>query len=149
MAICAHNPAHVSKPKQKTLARGKREQPLLIPNKKKKQLWTHTREPSLWEWTKVVPSFFCHCLPDVNSAQGLSHQLKSKEWWNSIIFLKTAPPTKGDLKPNYSNSNKLMLKMLKMFKDVIHVSSPWMLKGENWEHVVWRAQRDLQWNPLK
>ena len=36
MAICAHNPAHVSKPKQKTLAGGKREQPLLIPNQKKK-----------------------------------------------------------------------------------------------------------------
>ena len=47
MAICAHNPAHVSKPKQKTLAGGKREQPLLIPNPKKKQLGTHTREPSL------------------------------------------------------------------------------------------------------
>ena len=25
MATCAHNPAHVSKPKQKTPARGKRE----------------------------------------------------------------------------------------------------------------------------
>ena len=49
MAICAHNPAYVSKPKQKTPVGGKREQPLLIPNKKKKkkQLGTHTREPSL------------------------------------------------------------------------------------------------------
>ena len=49
MAICAHNPAHVSKLKQKTLAGGKGEQPLLIPNqkKKKKQLRTHTKEPSL------------------------------------------------------------------------------------------------------
>ena len=35
MAICAHNPTYVSKPKQKTQAGGKREQPLLIPNKKK------------------------------------------------------------------------------------------------------------------
>ena len=35
MAICAHNPAHVSKLKQKTLAGGKGEQPLLIPNQKK------------------------------------------------------------------------------------------------------------------
>ena len=49
-------------------------------------------------------------------AQRLSHQLKSKGRWNFIIFLKTAPPAEGDLKPNCSNSNKLMLKMLKKFK---------------------------------
>ena len=27
---------------------------------------------------RVVPSIFCHPLPNVNSAQGLSYQLKSK-----------------------------------------------------------------------
>ena len=45
MAIRAHNPAHESKPKQKkeTLARGKGELPLFIPNLKE-QLRTHTRE---------------------------------------------------------------------------------------------------------
>ena len=49
MATCAHNPAHVSKFKQKTPAGGKEEwakQPLFIPNQKE-QLGTHTREPSL------------------------------------------------------------------------------------------------------
>ena len=45
MAICEHNPAHESKPKQKTLAVGKGEQPLFIPNQKE-QLRTHTREPN-------------------------------------------------------------------------------------------------------
>ena len=29
---------------------------------------------------------------------------------------KIAPPAEGELKPNYSNSNKLILKMLKTFK---------------------------------
>ena len=54
-----HNPAYVSKPKQKTPAWDKREQPLLIPNKKKKkQLGTHKREPSLWELTKGCPIIF-------------------------------------------------------------------------------------------
>ena len=36
---------------QETPAEGKGEQPLFSPNQKK-QLGTHTREPSLWEWTK-------------------------------------------------------------------------------------------------
>ena len=49
-------------------------------------------------------------------AQGLSHQLKSIGRWSFIIFPKTVPPAEGELKPNYSNSNKLMLKMLKTFK---------------------------------
>ena len=36
MAICAHNPAHLSKPKKKkTPAGGKGEQPLFIPNQKR------------------------------------------------------------------------------------------------------------------
>ena len=45
-----HNPAHVSKPKQKTPTGSKGEQPLFISNKKKKkkkQLGTHIRELSL------------------------------------------------------------------------------------------------------
>ena len=63
-------------------------------------------------------------------AQGLSHQLKSKGWWNFIIFPKTVPPGEGELKPNYSNSNKLMLKMFKNIQDIIHVPSPWIIKGK-------------------
>ena len=50
MATCAHNPTHVSKPKQKALARGKGEwanSPCSFLTKKKKQLGPHTREPSL------------------------------------------------------------------------------------------------------
>ena len=78
MATCAYNPAHVSKPKQKTPAGGKGEQPLFILNQKE-QLWTHTKEPAFENGLKAVPSIFCHPLPDVNNAQGLSHQLKSKE----------------------------------------------------------------------
>ena len=50
MATCAHNPAHVSKPKQKTPTGGKGlrvgNQLLIIPNQKE-QLETHTRELSL------------------------------------------------------------------------------------------------------
>ena len=49
-------------------------------------------------------------------ARGLSHQLKFKGCCNFIIFPKIAPPAEEELKPNYSNSNKLMLKMLKKFK---------------------------------
>ena len=101
----------------------------------------HQQEAKDWEWTTsscscltkiqletpqenqafedelgAVPSVFYHPLPDMNSAQGLSYQLKTKEWWNSIIFLKTAPLVERELKPNYPNFNKLMLKMLKTFK---------------------------------
>ena len=57
----------------------------------------------------AVSSVFRHPLPNMNIDQGLSYQLKSKELWNSIIFPKTAPSTEGELKPNYTNSNKLML----------------------------------------
>ena len=46
MATYACNPAHVSKPKQKTPTGGKGEQLLFIPNQKEK-LGTHTRESSL------------------------------------------------------------------------------------------------------
>ena len=42
IAICAHNPAHESKPKKKAPAGGKGELPLFIPNQKE-QLRTHTR----------------------------------------------------------------------------------------------------------
>ena len=54
MAICAHNPAHVSKTQAKNTSKRQRrveKQPLFIPNQKE-QLGTHTRELSLWEWTK-------------------------------------------------------------------------------------------------
>ena len=57
MAICAHNPAHVSKTQAKNTSKRQRrveKQPLFIPNQKE-QLGTHTREPSLWEWTKGCP----------------------------------------------------------------------------------------------
>ena len=53
MATCAHNPAYVSKPKQKAPAGGKGEwanSPYSFQTKKKKkkkQLRTHTGEPSL------------------------------------------------------------------------------------------------------
>ena len=57
MTICAHNPAHESKPKKKTPVGGKGELPLFIPNQKE-QLKTHTREPNLWEWTKGYPISF-------------------------------------------------------------------------------------------
>ena len=50
MATYAHNPAHVSKSKQKTPVGGKGlrvgKQLLFIPNQKG-QLETHTKEPSL------------------------------------------------------------------------------------------------------
>ena len=54
------------------------KQPLFIPNQKE-QLGTHTKEPAFENGLKAVPSIFYHPLPDVNNAQGLSHQLKSKE----------------------------------------------------------------------
>ena len=58
---------------------------------------------------EVIPSAFGHFLPDMNSTRGLQHELKSKGWWNSIVFFKTTPLMEGELKPNYSNSSKLML----------------------------------------
>ena len=63
---------------KKTPVGSKEEQPLFILNQKE-QLWTHTKEPAFENGLKAVPSIFCHPLPDVNNAQGLSHQLKSKE----------------------------------------------------------------------
>ena len=60
MAICAHNPAHVSKAQAKNTSRRQRrvgKQSLFIPNQKE-QLGTHTREPNLWEWTKGYPISF-------------------------------------------------------------------------------------------
>ena len=52
-------------------------QPLFILNQKT------TRDPlqenqAFEDELRVVPSIFCHPLVDVNSAQGLSYQLKSK-----------------------------------------------------------------------
>ena len=75
-----------------------------------KYSWRPLQENQVFEEElEIVPSAFCHPLPDVNSAQGLWYQLKSKGWWNSIIFLKTVPPAKGELKLKYPNFNKLML----------------------------------------
>ena len=58
MAICAHNLAHVSKPKQKKHQQEAKENSLCSFLTKKEQLGTHTREPSLWEWTKGCPISF-------------------------------------------------------------------------------------------
>ena len=51
----------------------------------------------------VIPSAFCHPLPDLNSAQRLWYKLKSNGWWNSIIFLKTISLAEEGLKPSYPN----------------------------------------------
>ena len=60
MAICAHNPTHVSKAQAKNTSKRQRrveKHSLFIPNQKE-QLGTHTREPRLWEWTKGCPISF-------------------------------------------------------------------------------------------
>ena len=79
MATCAHNLAHVSKPKQKTPAGGKGEwaNSPFIPNQKE-QLVLIQGNQTFENGLRAVPSVFCHPLPDVNNAQGLSYQLKSK-----------------------------------------------------------------------
>ena len=80
MATCAHNPSHVSKPKQKILAGGKEEwanSPCSFLTKKSN--WGLIQGNQAFEnGLRAVPSIFYHPLPDVNNAQGLSYQLKSK-----------------------------------------------------------------------
>ena len=66
-ATCAHNLAHVSKPKQKTQA-----------TNQKATRDSYKGNQAFENGLRAVPSIFCHPLPDMNSAQGLSYQLKSK-----------------------------------------------------------------------
>ena len=67
MATYAHNPAHVSKHKKKTQATNQKAT-------RDSYKGTKPFENGL----RAVPSIFCHPLPNVNNAQGLSYQLKSK-----------------------------------------------------------------------
>ena len=105
-------PAHMSKPNPKNSSKRQRtenRQPALV-HPWPRYSWRPLQENQVFEdELEVVPSTFCHPLPDVNSAQKLWYQLKSNGWWNSIIFLKTISPMKGGLKPSYPNLNKLML----------------------------------------
>ena len=105
-------PAHVTKPNPKDPNKRQRiesGQPALI-HLWPKCSWRPLQENQVFEDELVaVPSTFCHLLPDVNSAWGLWYQLKSKGWWNSIVFLKIVPPAEMELKLSYLNLNKLML----------------------------------------
>ena len=80
MATCAHNPAHVSKPKQKApwdSYKGEwANSPCSFLTKKKKKKATrdsYKGTKPLKNGLRVVPSVFCHPLLDMNSAQGLSY----------------------------------------------------------------------------
>ena len=73
---------------------------------------------------KAVPSVFCHPLPDVNNARWLSCQLKSEELWNSIIFLKTAPPAEGGLKTKLPKLQQIDAIKVENVQDMIYVPSP-------------------------
>ena len=101
---------------QETPAGGKGEQLMLSPNQKE-QLGTHTRKPSLWEWTKGCPLNFLsppppsHLMWTVSKGCHISWNLKNDGTPSSSPT--TAPPTEGELKPNCSNSDKLMLKNAK------------------------------------
>ena len=111
------------------------KQPLFIRNQKE-QLGTYTREPSLWEWTKGCPINFLppftwreQCPRAVISAEvkrtkGLHHLPQD------CTFSERGVETKlqqiGDIN-------------VKNIQDMIHVPSPWILKGKNWEHMVWRV----------
>ena len=72
MATYAHNPAHVSKRKKKTQATNQK-----ATNQKATRDSYKGTKPFENE-LRAVPSIFYHPLPNVNSAQGLSYQLKSK-----------------------------------------------------------------------
>ena len=133
METCAHNPARVSKPKQLT----------------KRQLETHTKEPSFWEWTTGCPINF---LPSSAWREQCPRAVISAE----VKRMKRL----HDLPQNCSSSGRgaeTKLSKLQQIdainvkndQNMIHVPSPWILKRKIWEHVVWRAERDLQQNPLK
>ena len=115
----------------------------------KRQLETHTREPSLWEWTKSYPIIF------------LPPSAWHEQCPRAIILVEVKRMKRlHDLPQDYTSSGKeaeTKLSKLQQIdainvkndQDMIHVPSPWILKGKIWEHVVWRAYRDLQRHLLK
>ena len=114
------------------------KQSLFIPNQKG-QLETHTKEPSLWEWTKGCPINF---LPPSAWREQCPRAVISVE----VKRMKRL----HNLPQNYTSSGRgVETKLSKLQQinainiknnqDMIHVPSPWILKGKIWEHVVWRA----------
>ena len=115
----------------------------------KRQLETHTKEPSLWEWTKDCPINF------------LPPSAWHEQCPRAVISAKVKKMKRlHDLPQNYSSNGRgaeTKLSKLQQIdainvkndQNIIHVPSPWILKRKIWEHVVWRAYRDLQRHLLK
>ena len=140
--LSPREPAHVSKPKKKTLVGGKGlrvgKQSLFIPNQKG-QLETHTKEPSLWEWTKGCPINFLP--PSAWREQCpravISVEVKRMKRLHDLPQNCTSSGRGAETK--LSKLQQIDAINVKKDQDMIHVPSPWILKGKIWEHVVWRA----------
>ena len=127
-----------SSPKR-SLARGLKvgNQPLFILTKK--QLETPTRESSIWGWTRDCPISF---LPPSTWREQCPRAVISTEVWRMMELHHlpqdyTSSGRRAETK--LSKSQQIDAINVKNVQDMIHVPSPWILKGKNWEHVVWMA----------
>ena len=110
-------PAHVSKPKRKNTSR-------------RQKRMGNTREPSLWEWTKgclisFLPPFAWH-----------------EQWPRAITSVEVQRMMEFHYLPQNCTSSgreaetklfkfqQIDAKNVKNVQDVIHVPSPWILKGK-------------------
>ena len=105
----------------------------------KKQQETPTREPSLWGWTRGCPIIFLpsstwreQCLRAVISAQ-VKKMMRFHHLPQDCTSSGRGAETKSSKLQQIDAIN------VKNVQDVIHVPSPWIIKGKNWEHVVWKA----------
>ena len=147
MATCAHNSAQGNQPmwaspRKKALVGGKGlrvgKQSLFIPNQKG-QLETHTKEPSLWEWTKGCPINFLP--PSAWREQCpravISVEVKRMKRLHDLPQNCTSSGRGAETK--LSKLQQIDAINVKNDQHMIHVPSPWILKGKIWEHVIWRA----------
>ena len=104
---------------------------------KKEQLRTHIREPSLWEWTKGCPINF---LPpsawreQCPRAVILAEVKKMKRLHD---LPQNCTSSRREAETKLSKFQQIDAINIKNDQDVIHVPSPWILKGKNLEHMVW------------
>ena len=124
------------------------KQPLFIPNQKK-QLGTHTRERSLWGWTKGCPISFLspsawreQCPRAITSAEvkrmkGLHHL--PQDYTSSRRGAET----------KLSKLQQIDAINIKNVQDMIYVPSPWILKGKKLGTCGLEGIKESPAEPLK
>ena len=98
-----------------------------------------TRGASLWGWTRGYPISF---LPPSNwREQCLRAVISAKvKRMKRVHHLSQDCTSSGrGAKIKLSKLQQIDAINVKNIQDVIHVPSPWILKGKIWEYMVWRA----------